>query len=78
MAYILTTITSAQMGRHSLALCSFLLTLSEAMNQITIADIHLEFTKLHIANPLKDHMKASRKLQGMGATKCLGDRSQLK
>jgi phosphoserine aminotransferase len=34
------------MGRHSLALCTFPLTLSEAMNQITIADIHSEFTKL--------------------------------
>ena len=50
--------------------------LSEAMNQVTIADMHTEFTKLHLANPLKDHMKGGRKLRGMGATKCIGDRSQ--
>jgi len=54
MAHILTKTTSAQMGRHSFALCTFPLTLSVAMNQITIADMHSEFTKSQIANPLKD------------------------
>jgi hypothetical protein len=39
-ARILTKMTSAQMGRHLFALCIFLLTLSEAVNQISIADIH--------------------------------------
>jgi len=78
MAGILTIMTSTQMGRHSLALCTFPLTLSEAMNQITIADIHSEFTKLQIANPLNYHMQAGRKLQGMGAPQCSGDTSQLK
>jgi hypothetical protein len=78
MAGILTIMTSAQMGRHSFALCTFPLTVSEAMNQITTADIHSEFTKLQVANPLKDHMQAGRKLQGMEATQCIGDTSELK
>jgi hypothetical protein len=46
------------MGRHSIALCTLLLTLWEAMNQITVAEIHSEFTKLQIPNPLKNHTKA--------------------
>ena len=70
--------TSAQMGTHSLSSCTSPLSLSEAMNQITIADTHSEFTKLQTANPVKDHMKTGRKLQGMGATQCIGHRSQLK
>jgi hypothetical protein len=60
MARILTKMTSAHVGRHSLPLRTLPSTLSEAMNQITIADMHSAFTKLQTANPLKDHTKAGR------------------